>query len=404
MESRQRCRERCFAVAGTGCPNFACRSVERSEFRFLELKESKTPPLPQFSITRPRESQAADDAARIVLAEHSAPHGRRRDTTRRRQQSASELRFVQPPQAKSAANASSIKPANARTECEPIGVDRAIRPSRPDCPPNRRVVPTAHRTVCDATTYATECGQAANRQRPWSTSRHRCRSMWKLKPVRAVREAAPTYTPPGTELFVAAAPKKWDLPALDYGSALRQVQPPQRRSSRPSRSNRRGSWPANCRSRRPRCSRSRAAEPLDRAARRRRRNRRCETSRRVARSRLPRAQKSRRRKSSAPIAAAPRDVAVAPQPVDVPSVAAPSQRRRRDEAVVCEHAAEIADGLGTGHVARAGASPRLRRQSFGEADRSRTRCCPRIASCSDRDVHLGAAEPLVLPTPAEPAR
>jgi len=51
----------------------------------------------------------------------------------------------------------------------------------------------------------------------------------KAHPVRAAREAAPnfTLTLPGTELFTSAAPKTWDLPALDYGKALRQVQPPQ---------------------------------------------------------------------------------------------------------------------------------------------------------------------------------
>ena len=38
-----------------------------SEFRFLELKESKTPPLPQFSITAPRESSHEASTSEVLL-------------------------------------------------------------------------------------------------------------------------------------------------------------------------------------------------------------------------------------------------------------------------------------------------------------------------------------------------
>ena len=47
------------------------------------------------------------------------------------------------------------------------------------------------------------------------------------EPVRATREAGPAYAPKGTELFASTAPKQWDLPALDYGSALSHAEPPQ---------------------------------------------------------------------------------------------------------------------------------------------------------------------------------
>jgi polysaccharide export outer membrane protein len=48
-------------------------------------------------------------------------------------------------------------------------------------------------------------------------------------PVRAAHEVPPTFAPVGSELFssATAAPKKLDPPALDYGTALRQAQPPQ---------------------------------------------------------------------------------------------------------------------------------------------------------------------------------
>ncbi|MGE3240025.1 MAG: polysaccharide biosynthesis/export family protein [Pirellulales bacterium] len=64
------------------------------------------------------------------------------------------------------------------------------------------------------------------------------------QPVRAARETAPgnVAVPAGTELFASSAPRvpasvppRWDLPALDYGAALRQVEPvqPPTMSARP---------------------------------------------------------------------------------------------------------------------------------------------------------------------------
>jgi len=46
------------------------------------------------------------------------------------------------------------------------------------------------------------------------------------QPVRTPAPTTPTYAPLGTELFTTAAPKQWDPPALDYGAALKQVEPP----------------------------------------------------------------------------------------------------------------------------------------------------------------------------------
>ena len=49
------------------------------------------------------------------------------------------------------------------------------------------------------------------------------------EPVRSAGNELPTFAPAGSELFASAtpAPPKWDLPALDYGAALRRVEPPQ---------------------------------------------------------------------------------------------------------------------------------------------------------------------------------
>ena len=46
------------------------------------------------------------------------------------------------------------------------------------------------------------------------------------QPARTAAPATPNYAPVGTELFTTAAPKQLDLPALDYGTALKQVEPP----------------------------------------------------------------------------------------------------------------------------------------------------------------------------------
>ena len=44
--------------------------------------------------------------------------------------------------------------------------------------------------------------------------------------VRPVAPTTPILAPVGTELFTTVAPKRWDLPALDYGMALKQLEPP----------------------------------------------------------------------------------------------------------------------------------------------------------------------------------
>jgi polysaccharide export outer membrane protein len=47
--------------------------------------------------------------------------------------------------------------------------------------------------------------------------------------IQSVPTSTPTtanFAPVGTELFSTVAPKRWDLPALDYGLALKQIEPP----------------------------------------------------------------------------------------------------------------------------------------------------------------------------------
>ena len=70
-------------------------NTNASEFRFLEVTESKTPPLPQFTISKPRETsqpQPPHESSSLTFAPQDKP-GRSEAKL-----SASELRFVNPPQ------------------------------------------------------------------------------------------------------------------------------------------------------------------------------------------------------------------------------------------------------------------------------------------------------------------
>ena len=203
--------------------------------------------------------------------------------------------------------------------------------------------------------------------------------------VRAMREAAPTYTPPGSELFVAAAPKKWDVPALDYGSALRQVQPPQvavvtPKSIEPTRIVARelprvGDRDVHVRRggtvRRAAAGGDGACETRRRSARAgRRRTQRCGADFRQYADRDRSARGSHTGSVTPP--ASPTPVAAAVPASKPLFVSTPPKLPAASE-------------LNMSHVAAAPA-PAARARQAGRAD---ARCGPRLAAGRDRDVHLG---------------
>lgn len=200
----------------------------RSEFRFLELTEGKTPPLPQFTITA-APAAARAESSQISSAESSstltfAPvQSNATSMTDEKQSAACELRFLLSPQQTPfavSARQEEIAEANTdeTTENEPVALD-----SRPAMPSATELFATLPRTQ-----------PSESKPRIVTALEHvpaRVPQLADAQPVRSVREELPPFAPAGTELFASAAPvastapKKWDLPALDYGSALRQIEP-----------------------------------------------------------------------------------------------------------------------------------------------------------------------------------
>jgi polysaccharide biosynthesis/export protein len=189
----------------------------KSEYHFLELKEGKTPPLPQFSLTGPSES--SQDASTLTFA---PPKMEEKGPTSAPEPAACEMRFVLSPTVSAAAPAAPQAIGNLAATDQSITPDVAVSES---------TLPTEATNIPPATELFTNPPQTqpnASKPRIVSVFEHIPASVPHLaeaRPVRTAGDDAPAFAPAGTELFTATAPKKWDLPALDYGSALRKVEP-----------------------------------------------------------------------------------------------------------------------------------------------------------------------------------
>jgi polysaccharide export outer membrane protein len=202
-----------------------------TEFRFLEVTESKTAPLPQFTITAPREP------LRVAMKPSTAVSRSDASFKTEAKPATSELRFVVTPLGPNADGAS----AYGAAEITPL-------PETTTGPAAEESQRVAAATELFATPLSSQPQPQPQPQR--TTFKPRIATAVEhvpatvpqyvaAEPVRATRETVPAYTPSGSELFTSAAPSQptskpnWDVPALDYGSALRQTPPPQTLAAAP---------------------------------------------------------------------------------------------------------------------------------------------------------------------------
>jgi polysaccharide biosynthesis/export protein len=183
-----------------------------SEFRLLELKEGKIPSRPQFTVSGPRSTTGEMSTLTFTAPKPDAVGG-----VSQNQSPNFELRFV-PTQEISAA-----EPESVATEFEPVA------PKSPVMLESRNLV-----TATELFAIPPHTRPNAFKPRIVAVLEHvpaPAPQPEEAQHLRAARELAPTFAPAGTELFVnlspQVAPKEWNIPALDYGSALKKIEPPQ---------------------------------------------------------------------------------------------------------------------------------------------------------------------------------
>jgi polysaccharide export outer membrane protein len=167
-------------------PTATAAQPAQIELRFVEAKESVQPADP-----------ASGEASRATPARVASVHG------------ASTLTLVPTKPATSAA----VQPNQVSAwdlHFVPLPKQAAPQPVAPA----RLAAPEIESAATELFFSTPDCNAEAVSQRVVS------------QPVRALAPTTPAVAPVGTELFANVAPKQWDLPALDYGLALKQLEPP----------------------------------------------------------------------------------------------------------------------------------------------------------------------------------
>lgn len=215
-----------------------------SEYRFVELTEGKVTPLPQFSVSSRNVSAAGQStlnfaptapAAPQPLAQGGASTVESYDLRFKSEAQVQQEGALSPASVAAAPAVEAIAPAPAR------GID--VRPAPAPWQQNSAYSQSPSQQLATELFAAPSISSNAIQPRiamvlehvPAPAPQHAG-----AQPVRTDRSFAPTYTSPaGTELFASgasslidaapaesgAAAKHWNLPAMDYGAALRQVQP-----------------------------------------------------------------------------------------------------------------------------------------------------------------------------------
>lgn len=208
-----------------------------SEFRLVDMTEGKAAPLPQFSVSA-RDVKATSQST--LKFGTTVPAATQVSVSAAANAISYDLRF------RPSLPATQTSSAPARVAA-PVAPPVAVIETAPAAPVLSQKIGTEQQIAVEekATELFASPHIAANPYQPRiaMVAEHvpaPAPQHFDAQPVRAAREAAPDFIAPvGTELFAASqpgvasaaptvtssAPKKWDLPAMDYGAALRQVQP-----------------------------------------------------------------------------------------------------------------------------------------------------------------------------------
>jgi polysaccharide export outer membrane protein len=207
-------------------PSIAAAPVappSESEFRFLEMREGRVAPLPQLSVSKQDVSTGEQSTLRF-----SPSISAQVDPTLAGEYAyvdSYELRFKQPEPP--------LTPTTVAKETRPYEVKSVTQPA----PPTVETESPFAQLATELFAHPQQSSQlnpfkprivTALEHVPAPAPMH-----VEAQPVRSAREMSPVYaTMPGAELFGRGAPtvetrspQSWNLPALDYGAALRQVQP-----------------------------------------------------------------------------------------------------------------------------------------------------------------------------------
>lgn len=191
-----------------------------SEFRFVEMTEGKVAPLPQFSVSSHAVTGSGQSTLKFAPATTSQPPIA---DVEPREANSFQLRFRSSPMPTTVITAPPVATTIAAPPAPPVARLESSTPqhatelfAKPPLSQSNSFQPRISMVVEHIPAPAPQHEDA--------------------QPVRSARETAPANVaiPLGSELFASSAPtvatgapRHWDLPAMDYGAALRQVQPAQ---------------------------------------------------------------------------------------------------------------------------------------------------------------------------------